>query len=366
MSKREALLGVSSAEFRDIDVSPCRVQTPDQRVCGPRPLRSCYVKRYLQFGDGSAGIMRARALVEMEMAMNPLPVELIQDLGTDADTDTDSDSGATQPAQRAFKPARPKPPKLQNYRMNLTALSQVYNLYITAYRGKIWVYCPVGPLSQGLGQEPALVINHAVSPIGELMPGRLRDWPPGEANHMIIGFLGDAEILLLCFENGDVEAYYTREIAACIARHPQHPGSAPRPHPRPFFVANVGDSAWGLAIHSKSRLVAVSSNRPEVTVFAFALTCAPPPGKSVKAPHTAYEAAVLARKRNWRIVLPVKRSGGNIPNIDFVDSPHGYAQKISAVDINGNIWLLDIWRQGTAPALIVPQDTAWVGPEGDM
>ena len=316
----------------------------------------------LQFGDGSAEIMKARDLVEMQMMMDPYAEDILSDSDSDSGTEVEAIGGA-QPAHRASKPARRKPPKLQNLRMNLTALSQVYNLYFTAYRGKIWAYCPVGPLAQGLGEEPALVINHTVSPIGARMPYRIPGWTPEEANQMIVGFLGDVEILLLCFENGDVEAYYTREIAACITHHPQSSGSVSRPPPRPFFVANVGDSAWGLAIHSKSRLIAVSSNRPEVTVFAFALIRAPPPGKFLKAPHTPFEAAVLARKRNWRIVLPVKRNGHNIPNIDFVSSPNGHAQKISAVDIHGNLWLLDIWRQGTAPALIVPQDIAWGNPD---
>lgn len=33
MSQREALLGVSTAEFRDLAASRCKVQEPDQRVC---------------------------------------------------------------------------------------------------------------------------------------------------------------------------------------------------------------------------------------------------------------------------------------------------------------------------------------------
>ena len=38
-----------------------------------------------------------------------------------------------------------------------------------------------------------------------------------------------------------------------------------------MFHANVGISAWGLAINGLSRLVAVSSNLSEVTVFMFGL-----------------------------------------------------------------------------------------------
>ena len=38
-----------------------------------------------------------------------------------------------------------------------------------------------------------------------------------------------------------------------------------------FLHENVGMSAWGLAIHEKSRMIAVSSNLKEVTVFMPAL-----------------------------------------------------------------------------------------------
>jgi hypothetical protein len=36
-----------------------------------------------------------------------------------------------------------------------------------------------------------------------------------------------------------------------------------------FFHENVGQSVWGLAIHEQSRLIAVSSNAREVTLFIF-------------------------------------------------------------------------------------------------
>lgn len=304
----------------------------------------------LQFGDNASETIQAReAILE-----NPIFTYYNEESSSESD---DPDDETTPP--RGAARSRRKPPKLQNWRMNLTALSQAYNLYFAAYGNKIWVYCPVGPMSQGLGGRPALIINHTVTHAGSHISSRIDRRHPDYANHMMVGFLGDVEILLLCYDNGDVAAYHTRDIATHIAHHAHHPDSAPRPHPRPFLSANVGISAWGLAIHAKSRLIAVSSNKAEVTVFAFALTRAPPPSRFLAAPYSAYEAAVLARKRNWRIVLPLKPNGDNIPNIDFVSSAGGHAQKVSAVDINGHIWLLDIWRQETAPALIVPQDTTW-------
>lgn len=36
-----------------------------------------------------------------------------------------------------------------------------------------------------------------------------------------------------------------------------------------FFHENVGCSVWGLAIHAQSRMIAVSSNLKQVTVFSF-------------------------------------------------------------------------------------------------
>ncbi|SPN96744.1 uncharacterized protein DNG_00264 [Cephalotrichum gorgonifer] len=353
MSQREARLGVSSAEFRDLAVSCCQVQRPNER-----------------FGDGASEAIGAHeAILE-----NPVYTYYTDESssGSESDDDTEDEAyaephagatpaGAPSSHHPGVKPSVRKPPKLQNWRMNLTALSQVYNLYFAAYGNKIWVYCPVGAMARGLGPHPALILTNVPSWVGSQIPSRIDRKHPGHANHMIIGFLGDAEILLLCYDNGDVVAYHTKEIAAHIVHRTQNPGSAPRPHPQPFFAASVGISAWGLAIHSKSRLIAVSSNRAEVTVFAFALTRPPPPAKCLSPPHTPFESAVLARKRNWRIVLPLKPSGDNIPNIDFVSTALGYAQKVSAVDISGHVWLLDIWRQETAPAAVLPQDGFWAG-----
>jgi hypothetical protein len=65
-------------------------------------------------------------------------------------------------------------------------------------------------------------------------------------NHIIVGNLGVLEIVLMACDDGDVIAYYTHTIQAAI----KSPGNQPI---RPFFHENVGISAWGLAVHSKSR-----------------------------------------------------------------------------------------------------------------
>lgn len=128
-----------------------------------------------------------------------------------------------------------------------------------------------------------------------------------------------------------------------------------------FFHENVGISAWGLAIHERSRLIAVSSNRKEVTVFAFALDRLP------LSPMPTTDRAVISylsaketfpplntqntrkikpheyRSMNYKRVLRLHRMGHNIPSITFSDDEHGVAQSVLAIDILGALWTLNIW-----------------------
>lgn len=196
---------------------------------------------------------------------------------------------------------------------------------------------------------------------------------PHQANHVIIGDLGGMEILLLAYDDGDVVAYYTRHILAHIENQlkPRQDQQPRKRVPQPFFRETVGATAWGLAVHSQSRLIAVSSNLREVNVFAFALQ---PPRADDPLPHktqplvvpsddlspTTYsgasalelESLLRLRDRYWRILLPIGPSGHNIPSIDFVSDPDGLAEKVAAADILGNIHIMDIWKVGSRPLKI--------------
>lgn len=175
--------------------------------------------------------------------------------------------------------------------MNLTALSQHHNLYFVAYRSWIHVYVPQRGRDVVVGR-PLAILNPELSktPVSEHKPGHVSRALPQSVNHLQVGDLGDKEILLAARDNGDVVAWYTDIIAraveqqlALLARReasgkeivppPLRPKDKdyPPPQPRHFFAENVGNSAWGLAIHKRDRLIAVSSNNAEVTVFAFAL-----------------------------------------------------------------------------------------------
>lgn len=108
-----------------------------------------------------------------------------------------------------------------------------------------------------------------------------------------------------------------------------------------FFIENVGMSAWGLAIHERSRLIAVSSNLRQVTVFIPAITSSRGetleysqriffPEVSESFPRTA-----SFRVHNSRRVLRLGSEGHNIPSVDFVSDDDGEACSVLAIDIRG-------------------------------
>jgi hypothetical protein len=298
----------------------------------------------LQFGPGSANIVADHELFWTEFSTGD-PSSEEEDSVDESDGDgygsSKLPSGASHPPQAPAgrpEPRLPKVPKLQAMRNNLTALSQVYNLFFAAYRNRIAVYCPKDAHSQTLSRRPQLVLRplrHPHASEGYLLPRYGH-----EVNNMRVGFLGCTELIAVSYDDGDVIAYQTESIAEAILQRRTHrksgSGSSDVPSlPRPLLHENVGFSAWGLAIHSKSRLIAVSSNHHEVTVFALAL--AEKPLFRPRWKPNSKEANVLARNRMWRIVLPLGNNGQNIPSIDFVSDPEGFAVQVCAVDIHSNL-----------------------------
>jgi hypothetical protein len=209
---------------------------------------------------------------------------------------------------------------------------------------------------------------------------------PHQINHMIVGELGEMEILVVAYDDGDVIAYHTLRIENEILR--REVGRADSQGPtrvKPFFHQNVGKTAWGLAIHQKSRLIAVGTNLYNVHVFAFALKesslessegnvegrCTSEPflrlrkradgevdqisaGLSGAIEEYRNQLAKDAakppvtpisdrREYNYHIILQTGRNGNNIPNVTFSDDDDGNADNVVAVDISGNIWVMNIW-----------------------
>ncbi|KAM5355862.1 hypothetical protein ACJ41O_002508 [Fusarium nematophilum] len=212
---------------------------------------------------------------------------------------------------------------------NADDLSQ---LYFAAYQGRIFVYRPRTVPTQALPRHPDLQLKPQASAAAGSIGGQLDMRKPHLINHIITGFLGDDEIVLACYDDGDVVGYHIKDIAKHVFCPHGTTGQSRRAAPRLFFHENVGISAWGLAIHQKSRLIAVSSNRHEVIVFALALTPERPrrtesffrPSQGLPRPD---ERNVRRRVRNWMIVVLLGGTADNVPNISFADGPDGHADR---------------------------------------
>ncbi|UNI14889.1 hypothetical protein JDV02_001470 [Purpureocillium takamizusanense] len=275
-------------------------------------------------------------------------------------------------------------PTMQHFRNNLTALSHLYNLYFVAYQGQIFVYVPRSIPKQTIPCDPGIKLSPPQSLLGSRTGGYQDTANPHTINHLIVGVLGLEEIIVASYDDGDVVAYYAKDIADCILDQPRRPWAGKtatdgtKTCPKPFFHDNVGKSAWGLAVHQESRLIAVSSNKCEVTVFAPALAGARKRAKDgadtcskckAGTPCDMIETHVRQRARNWRIVVRFGRLVDNMPNIAFVDDNKGFAELICAVDIKGAVWLAHIWKPKQAAVRLAPSpcmtsrsSDAWPSP----
>ncbi|KAK1755148.1 hypothetical protein QBC47DRAFT_446896 [Echria macrotheca] len=244
-------------------------------------------------------------------------------------------------------------------------------LYFAAYQDKIHVFQP--RKAPNVLPPPCLILTPKKSKLARVIGGIVDTGFGHQMNSIMVGNLGNLEVLFFAFDDGDVGAYYTHSIARCIRTNSCHSpgtGSHRMAGPKEFFHDNVGLSAWGLAIHQQSRLLAVSSNKHEVTVFAFAMSKNPVEGQPLdedRSPvvwsgQTALELErhLKSRTRMWRIVLPIAAEGHNIPSISFCDDENGDAEKVVAFDIHGNTWILDIWQVGSYPVIYRPNSTPGV------
>ena len=187
---------------------------------------------------------------------------------------------------------------------------------------------------------------------------------PHAANQILVGDLGSREILLIACDDGDVIGYYTRSILNAIENLE---GGVP---PYPFFLQNVGLSAWGLAIHTASRLIAVSSNTHKILVFAFALANARSrdsrdiAGEWKKrltqfgGSFMSFSSPLLLREegdsdminmnpkyRYWDLVLCLSGHRANVPNIHFWNNDTDeHDVFLAGIDIDRRIWAWDVWN----------------------
>ena len=258
-------------------------------------------------------------------------------------------------------------PRTSSWRNNLTALSQRYNLYFVTLETSISVYQPRFPF-QKLGGKPSLTIPATLAePNAE---GYIDREQSHTINHIIVGDLGTEEILLVATDSGNIAAYHTKAIRDAIEKDPYKYSTDGRSDfvgVRAFFSHWVHESAWGLAIHTEARMIAVSANTPystpsqdehaKITVFAFALTgqvdteyAANDGGAMEPLEQLEWKAWVPNpygpwlgdRSHNYKTVLSGHTN--NIPSISFVNSSHDRdGSWLLSTDIGGRMKLWHIW-----------------------
>ncbi|KIX96756.1 uncharacterized protein Z520_07476 [Fonsecaea multimorphosa CBS 102226] len=280
-------------------------------------------------------------------------------------------------AERFMREGVPCPPPLAYWRNNLTALSQRFNLYFVATRETIAVYRPEFPF-QKLHRLPALLIIPALA--NPDAAGYIDPQFPHTINHLIVGDLGNEEILLIATDSGNISAYYTKSIQEAIRKDPYRFSTDARSDCVglwPFFEQWVYESAWGLAIHTSARLIAVSANTPhhvadddpcaKITVFAFALTNTGDEGGddehqlsdddheiSEHAKQSDWQewlaigvdATAPPRNKNYKITLAgIEGHDQNIPCISFVNTDDDLEGNwLLSTDIDGDMKIWQIWQ----------------------
>ena len=205
---------------------------------------------------------------------------------------------------------------------------------------------------------------------------------PHAINHLIIGDIGDEEVVVVACDDGDVISYTVRSICLAIdegaktvfepdpfeirkLKRYRESGRAnlvlpvADPHRTPgyrvlaaWFHENVGASAWGLATHKSSRVLAVSSNTKEINIFAPSLS--PRRSKPFRSKYPSLKigerymtcepwgsTAFRDRSHGRKIVL--RGHAANIPNIAFCDnSLDSEGNYLASTDIDGCTVVWDI------------------------
>ena len=234
--------------------------------------------------------------------------------------------------------------------------------------------------------NPALIIQYpgnASNRKGYLNPSR-----PHDANHIIIGDIGDEEVLVVACDDGDIISYTVQsiysaiDIGAKIVYGPDayqhgrlkrwgHENSTlpnltyPNTDPNwtkecrllaPWFHENVGESAWGLATHKNAMLLAVSSNTMEITIFAPPLcpegsgslhwTCYPPPTYEAYTSWGREPLPITLQDRELGRTITLRGHTTNIPNVAFCDNNLDLEGRyLVSTDINSCVIVWDIWRR---------------------
>ncbi|KAK3705776.1 hypothetical protein LTR37_013083 [Vermiconidia calcicola] len=236
-------------------------------------------------------------------------------------------------------------PPISQWRCNLTALSQLHNLYFVAYAHNIYVYVPQFA-TQAIPENPVLIFTS--QPSSPRLTGYVGQRSPHSINSIITQYLGNEEVVAVVRDDGDVDAFLVRHVVQAIERRAELGSSIDvlGDELRPFFQSNVGISAWGLAIHSEARILATSSNAHEVRVFKFGLLQTDDADSPLPDEDTLDVTSTQnngSRQRATDVTHQVLNGETNIPYISFCntgDDPE--ARWLLTTDISGVCRTMDL------------------------
>lgn len=194
--------------------------------------------------------------------------------------------------------------ELATFRNNLTVQSAIYNLLIVANRSQLDVYDSESLAKCKVAQRLFSVDTRPTITTSEMREGA--NWPsyPHGINYIRLRQLHDKEILVTAGDDGRILIYYTEELFL--------KGS----NARPYTTATVEKSAWGLDVHNRHGLLAVSDNSAHAVVFQIPVS----------------EESNVCTK-----ILTSPPLMNNIPDIEFVQDSEPDTCHLLAISISGQI-----------------------------
>ncbi|KAL7270167.1 hypothetical protein RUND412_007136 [Rhizina undulata] len=214
-------------------------------------------------------------------------------------------------------------------RNNLIVASKRRNHLYVAMGSRIYVYAPIYPKQHIPKTNPPLHILTSDPP--QPKRGYIDPQNPHAINSLTIGDLGVEEVLVSAHDDGDVCVWYTRDLSRLALR------------------LSVGISAWGVAIHKERRLLAVSANSFEISVFELGVSDAVDSEEETRGrgKHKDEKAKGKARKSDVSVtgktVRVLRGHSSNIPNISFLDDTTG--RWLAGTSIDGMLIVWDVLKE---------------------
>jgi hypothetical protein len=261
---------------------------------------------------------------------------------------------------------------MKAWRCELTALSQLYNLYFLASNDTIHVYRPSFP-DQNLSSEPELILHPPVS--AQTGPG-IDQLDPHSITRILVDYLGNQEILLLTCDDGDAVGYRTEEIHRALERRTNRLEPANEDDVHHFLHLNVGASAWGLAVHREARIIAISANTHRITIIAYALAgpVNEPEASDSDVPESLSSMPNFPYSRQEENII-ILEAHTNLPALSFDnngDDRSGRWLFSSSIDGKTTLWDLRerkaarIFQLGWCASSKSPSDVPEYGPYGSQ